>query len=746
MRNANTGQRSGRSGAPIVGMTLVVALCAAVPSYGQSCNYGESASGNCLSPRVIPGDVGQHVVLMDARAATNTGVIGNVSVGNIVYFEFVPAVSGPVTISTCHPNTLYDTVVGLYRRLELCQFQLETYNDDTYSDDCTAHCTGSSSQFTWNVTAGVIYTIMVGSYNSNPQGCPLCLGLILTIGQPCGDPPRNFICDVARQMSGAPGAQYATLDTRDAIGTASWPCQSSVGRIVWYRMTPQVSGSLTVDTCRPGTNYDTVVSVWHGSCGALVQDGCADDPGCSYHSTAARVTVSVQAGVEYLIAIGGYAGGWGCLDVMFDLAAVLPGACCYGGGPNCVVTDQITCERQYGGQFKGAGTDCSDRNGNGMADICEPATGACCHFNGTCTILSRANCFAAGGAYQGDGISCQPNPCPNSCESDVQPPIAALDWGDFQCVAFGQATPINGTASDPENHLADWALEERAMSGASWSLIASGTSPVAGTFTNWTPANPGYRMIRLTVRDLCGHSSTAVRLVYADRGPQAVINSPGNGSVVGGDVCVDGFVGHGVCSMSWILERRPSGGSWTTLASGSNSIYNLTLATWNTLSVPDGAYDIRLTATSIGGSASQTVQVIVDNTAPTVQLTTPVNCATVAGVVPVNGVVSDANLASWALQWSGGPSHAWNTIQTGSTPINGLIANWNVASLPDCAYALRLIAWDRSSVNCTGNTHQSEYLVLVRKGTGGGGSCDVNGDGRVDGGDIQPLVNCLLGG
>jgi len=65
-------------------------------------------------------------------------------------------------------------------------------------------------------------------------------------------------------------------------------------------------------------------------------------------------------------------------DVAFELSTLEAevGACCYDdpAGPGvilCQVTDQITCEQQLLGVWKGPGTDCTDADGNGVADICE---------------------------------------------------------------------------------------------------------------------------------------------------------------------------------------------------------------------------------------------------------------------------------------------------------------------------------------------------------------------------------------
>ena len=63
-------------------------------------------------------------------------------------------------------------------------------------------------------------------------------------------------------------------------------------------------------------------------------------------------------------------------DLAFELSTTEGevGACCYTdltGIMLCQVTDQITCEQQLLGSWKGVGTDCTDADGNGVADICE---------------------------------------------------------------------------------------------------------------------------------------------------------------------------------------------------------------------------------------------------------------------------------------------------------------------------------------------------------------------------------------
>ena len=373
--------------------------------------------------------------------------------------------------------------------------------------------------------------------------------------------------------------------------------------------------------------------------------------------------------------------------------------------------------------------------------------GACCLPDESCIEMNETDCLEAGGSWQGSGVECEPDLCLiDPCDEDVLAPIAALELGDFQCVPFAGPTEIIGAATDPEDNLESWVLQERGMGADPWSVVAAGSTPVVDdVLTYWSPGAPGYRMLRLIVADACGHVSGDVRLMYADQGPQAAINYPTEGAVIGGSaVCIDGLVSHGVCPMEWLVEYRPAGGSWTYLADGTSAVHNLPLTHWDTTSVPDGLYETRVSASSIGGTDSHTVGVTVDNTAPTAVLDEPMNCAWVNGQVEISGSVADDNTVRWDIQWTGGPSNAWNTIGWGTESASGLLATWDVSNLPHCPYTLRLIAHDEARLGCTNDVHSTEYLVSVRVGVPDYELGDLNCDGEVNLFDIDPFVLAVI--
>ena len=89
------------------------------------------------------------------------------------------------------------------------------------------------------------------------------------------------------------------------------------------------------------------------------------------------------------------------------------GACCYGDqtGIQCVVTDEVYCQQTLGGIWHGEGTDCADLNGNGVADVCEEASEACCMSDGLCQDLPPTQCKALGGTAMGAGTECATTIC-----------------------------------------------------------------------------------------------------------------------------------------------------------------------------------------------------------------------------------------------------------------------------------------------------------------------------------------------
>ena len=203
--------------AVVITCVLTFSPCCA---FGQRCAYSEGPVESCGSPRVIPGAPGHHVVYVDTTDSTTPGNLCGSSVTNVAWFEVYPTVSGPLTISTCHPLTSYDTVLAVYSggNNECQGWTEEACNDDDPAEGCDNGCSSRSSTVTIpNALAGTRYRFAVSEYAGSSSMCTNCLGVIVTIGTPCGDPPTNLICELAEELPGYPGTHEAQIDAVNRI-------------------------------------------------------------------------------------------------------------------------------------------------------------------------------------------------------------------------------------------------------------------------------------------------------------------------------------------------------------------------------------------------------------------------------------------------------------------------------------------------------------------------------------------------
>ncbi|MEW6619519.1 MAG: FG-GAP-like repeat-containing protein, partial [bacterium] len=147
-----------------------------------------------------------------------------------------------------------------------------------------------------------------------------------------------------------------------------------------------------------------------------------------------------------------------------------------------------------------------------------------------------------------------------------------------------------------------------------------------------------------------------------------------------------------------------------------------TLATWNTLPLPDGTYTLRLTATDLVNHSSVMTKIIeIDNTNPTAIITQPGFSQAIAlPEVDICGTAWDKNFKEFKLKYCQGilnehnPNPTWYEIITKDTSvINGTLTNWNTSNLVDGGiYTLELTVTDKLE-------HQNRQIRAVRVDTTG---------------------------
>ena len=95
-------------------------------------------------------------------------------------------------------------------------------------------------------------------------------------------------------------------DSRETAGAAQAPsdppftgCSDAAGLVsVWYRYTPSSNGKIYLDTL--GSDYDTMLGVWTGRPGNLVEAACNDNTGSGVQS---QLSLGMTAGTTYYISV-----------------------------------------------------------------------------------------------------------------------------------------------------------------------------------------------------------------------------------------------------------------------------------------------------------------------------------------------------------------------------------------------------------------------------------------------------------
>jgi hypothetical protein len=327
-----------------------------------------------------------------------------------VCFEWTPIVSGTYEFSTCGSQADFDTVLSLHN--------ISTNEELTCNDDVTSCTTEKKSLFSYGVTGGTTYKIILDGYYGGDHGdydlnitasggctpdctgkncgddgcggsCGTCSGGQVCNSGVCEDPPASG-CTV---ISGA--GTYTgdtTGESNDYSGTGS-DCDDNHGDApdVCYQWTPTVSGEHNLSLCNSGTFYDTILMVWNtDSSSQLI---CNDDgPGCSDYQSS--TDFNAVAGTTYIIVVDGFREArFG----EFDLVITAPSGCSPDcSGKNCG-DDGCggSCGTCSGGQTCQSGV-CSD----------PPASG--------CTVISGAGTYTGdttgeSNDYSGTGSDCDDN-------------------------------------------------------------------------------------------------------------------------------------------------------------------------------------------------------------------------------------------------------------------------------------------------------------------------------------------------
>ena len=181
------------------------------------------------------------------------------------------------------------------------------------------------------------------------------------------------------------------------------------------------------------------------------------------------------------------------------------------------------------------------------------------------------------------------------------------------------------------------------------------------------------------------------------------------------------------------LLFRQSSFDWYSLSVIQGTMKDNQLAKWDTSSLPDGAYELKLVATDQSGQppAELIRTVTVDNTPPRAEISKPINHEQISPILTLFGTATDSNFKSYWIDFGEGDAPT-NWLKATPRPItspveNGEVLQW-LAGKRRGVYSFRLTVEDQVNQRRE-TTVQVSITSLTEKSKGGD---LLSADGRVN--------------
>ncbi|MFO0874525.1 MAG: hypothetical protein U0575_11220 [Phycisphaerales bacterium] len=262
---------------------------------------------------------GQDVVQAFCSAGATTSDVGVLNCGQAstirqdIWYTYVAQGEGIVRVSTCGGTDL-DTVVGVYKStISLgcacpAQFSFATLVG------CNDDACGFQSTVEVPAEAGRCYTIRLGSFFFDDVGQGTFEVTNILRGDRedlCNPLPSAFLQTVVGTTVG---------DTWNGGDESSCALGDTVDE--WYCFTMPCQGSLTISTCNPGTDFDTVLTVFNDVGNELACNDDTNAPGCALPpgntNRKSMIDLNLNGGETIKIRVSGYAGAAGTFEMTID--------------------------------------------------------------------------------------------------------------------------------------------------------------------------------------------------------------------------------------------------------------------------------------------------------------------------------------------------------------------------------------------------------------------------------------------
>ena len=433
-------------------------LSFAINPIGTACPPGPAAlNATCNNAITLPTDGSSQFgfVLANGGGANLPpnfgGLIDNTNEGGVWYR--VVGTGGNVTISTCNTaatspgggvpqSTNYDTYVSVYCA-DTCAgpFKAVAFNDEQAAAACTLNAgaapIGASSVTFPSVLNQNYYVFVAGAGGATGfhwiSAATAALGT--TTASPCADiqePP----C-----VLGAPGTGFTEPEAcGDTVAGAGDSCQTpytlaygttafgttyttGTARDRDFYKLPDVTATTSLDIslkCEAPVNV-FVVTNGAATCPATGDPVFTTAVGFTIFPSCRPATFQFQAnaaaGNVFVLVLPTAFDGLPCSanrnKYELTVSPSATGACCVVAGTGCVISTRDNCADPNGdnGQYIGDGTVCSPADCDPNTGTAVAAVGACCTFDGGCSITVQTGC-GTGNSWLGANTACTATGCP----------------------------------------------------------------------------------------------------------------------------------------------------------------------------------------------------------------------------------------------------------------------------------------------------------------------------------------------
>ncbi|MBM7465915.1 Ig-like domain-containing protein [Microbacterium esteraromaticum] len=297
---------------------------------------------------------------------------------------------------------------------------------------------------------------------------------------------------------------------------------------------------------------------------------------------------------------------------------------------------------------------------------------------------------------------------------------AAADWTPPTVSVVAPSAPLKGAAAltvnaaDGETGVKTVVVQSQPVGGSTWTTLCSLTaSPYTCTWQTATVADGAYD-VRAIATDNSGYSTTsAVVRVSVSNAFGIVLTDPGD--VLRGTVPLQASLQNAdmLAAYNLTFEYSVAGsGRWTTISVGCPNLLGGATCTrdWSTTGIASGTYDLRAKATPLlGATVYSTVytDITIDNTAPTVSMTTPTSPLSGAVTLSATAADADSGIASVTIQYQavGG---AWTTAcVVTESPYS---CRFSTVGLANGSYIFRAVAADLAGNTTTSASTASRTI------------------------------------